>query len=169
MGLVEIQLNGIIAGKRAKKMDIDGYKPRVIDARLEAYLRIFGAVCVEGPKWCGKTWTSCKHAASEFLVAPPEKNFQNRKLLEIDINAAFAGDPPHLIDEWQEFPELWDATRSHVDDSTGKGRFILTGSSTPKRKGVMHSGTGRIASLRMRPMSLWESGESEGTVSFKAL
>ena len=150
-------------------MEISGYRPRVIDERLNMYLRTFGAVCVEGPKWCGKTWTSRKHSASEFLVASPAKNFQNRKLLEIDINAAFAGASPHLIDEWQEFPELWDATRAYVDESNEKGRYILTGSSTPKRKGVMHSGTGRIASLRMRPMTLWESGESDGLVSFRDL
>lgn len=150
-------------------MEIAGYKPRVIDERLDMYLRTFGAVCVEGPKWCGKTWTSRTHSASEFLVASPAKNFQNRKLLEIDINAAFAGAAPHLIDEWQEFPELWDATRAYVDESNEKGRYILTGSSTPKRKGVMHSGTGRIASLRMRPMTLWESGESDGLVSFRDL
>ena len=150
-------------------MEITGYRPRVIDERLEKYLRTFGAVCVEGPKWCGKTWTSRRHSASEFLVASPVRNFQNRKLLEIDINAAFAGDAPHLIDEWQEFPELWDATRAHVDESKEKGRYILTGSSTPRRKGVMHSGTGRIASLRMRPMTLWEAGYSEGLVSFRDL
>ena len=150
-------------------MEIAGYRPRVIDERLEKYLRTFGAVCVEGPKWCGKTWTSRRHSASEFLVASPAKNFQNRKLLEIDINVAFVGDAPHLIDEWQEFPELWDATRAYVDESKEKGRYILTGSSTPKRKGVMHSGTGRIASLRMRPMTLWEGGCSEGLVSFRDL
>lgn len=148
-------------------MEISGYRPRAIDARLEMYLRTFGAVCVEGPKWCGKTWTSRRHSASEFLVASPARNFQNRKLLEVDINAAFVGAAPHLIDEWQEFPELWDATRAYVDESKEKGRFILTGSSTPKRKGVMHSGTGRIASLRMRPMTLWEGGCSEGLVSFR--
>ena len=105
-------------------MEIAGYKPRVIDERLDMYLRTFGAVCVEGPKWCGKTWTSRTHSASEFLVASPAKNFQNRKLLEIDINAAFTGAAPHLIDEWQEFPELWDATRAYVDESNEKGRYF---------------------------------------------
>ncbi len=150
-------------------MEISGYRPRVIDDRVEAYLRTFGAICVEGPKWCGKTWTSRRHSASEFLVASPSGNFQNRKLLEIDLNAAFVGETPHLIDEWQEFPELWDATRAHVDESNERGRYILTGSSTPERKGVLHSGTGRIASLRMRPMTLWEGGVGEGLVSFRDL
>ena len=150
-------------------MKIVGYKDRVVDSKLESYLKAFGAVCVEGPKWCGKTWTSRRHAASEFLVASPTRNFQNRKLLAIDINAAFDGECPHLIDEWQEFPELWDATRAYVDATAEKGRYILTGSSTPNRKGVLHSGAGRIASIRMRTMSLAESGDSDGLVSFRDL
>ena len=150
-------------------MQIDGYKERVIDAKILAYLRIFGAVCVEGPKWCGKTW-ACRHQAkSEFFVGDPAGNFQNRRLVQIDIATAFEGENPHLIDEWQEVPELWDATRAYVDASSEKGRFLLTGSSTPNRKGVMHSGTGRIASIRMLPMTLWESGLSDGTVSLKGL
>ena len=150
-------------------MQIDGYKERVIDAKILAYLRIFGAVCVEGPKWCGKTWACRRQAKSEFLVGDPAGNFQNRRLVQIDISAAFAGEPPHLIDEWQEFPELWDATRAYVDASPEKGRYLLTGSSTPNSKGVMHSGTGRIASIRMLPMTLWESGLSAGTVSLREL
>ena len=150
-------------------MEIEEYKARIVDARLESYLRAFGAVCVEGPKWCGKTWTARHSAKSEFLVADPAGNFHNRKLLELDLSAAFTGDAPHLIDEWQEFPELWDATRAFVDQTGKKGRFILTGSSTPNRKGVLHSGVGRIGSVRMHPMSLWESGHSGGQVSFAAL
>ena len=150
-------------------MEIDGYKERIVEERLESYLRAFGAVCVEGPKWCGKTWTARHAAKSEFLVADPAGNFHNRKLLELDLSAAFSGDEPHLIDEWQEIPELWDATRAFVDQTGKKGRFILTGSSTPNRKGVLHSGAGRIRSVRMHPMSLWESGHSAGLVSFAAL
>ena len=150
-------------------MEIDGYKERIVEDRLESYLRAFGAVCVEGPKWCGKTWTARHAAKSEFLVADPAGNFHNRKLLELDLSSAFAGDEPHLIDEWQEFPELWDATRAFVDQTSKKGRFILTGSSTPNRKGVLHSGAGRIGSVRMHPMSLWESGHSDGLVSFAEL
>lgn len=148
-------------------MDIPGYRTRIADGRLEALLKAFGAVCVEGPKWCGKTWTARRHSQSEFAVADPSGNFQNRKLVGLDVESAFLGAHPHLIDEWQEFPELWDATRSHVDAGRGKGLYILTGSSTPRRKGVMHGGTGRIATLRMRPMSLWECGWSEGIVSLR--
>ena len=150
-------------------MQIKGYKERTIDAKILAYLRIFGAVCVEGPKWCGKTWTCRHHAKSEFLVGDPAGNFQNRRLVQIDISSAFKGESPHLIDEWQEFPELWDATRAYTDAAPEKGRFLLTGSSTPNRKGIMHSGTGRIASIRMLPMTLWESGFSDGIVSLKEL
>lgn len=150
-------------------MHINNYIPRVVDSVIEDYLRTFGAVCVEGPKWCGKTWASRIHAESEFLVGDPAGSFQNRRLAELDIELAFKGATPHLIDEWQEVPALWDATRAFVDQGTEKGRFILTGSSTPKTKGVMHSGTGRIASIRMLPMSLFESGISEGSVSLKEI
>ena len=99
------------------------------------------------------------------MIADPTDNFAARERVALDINIAFPGDEPHLIDEWQEFPALWDATKYHVDQSPRQGQIILTGSSTPIEKGVMHTGTGRIASLRMRPMSLHESGISEGSVS----
>lgn len=150
-------------------MKIDGYRNRVIDSVLTRYLGVFGAICVEGPKWCGKTWSSRIQANSEFSVGSPEGNFQNRKLAELDVNIALKGETPHLIDEWQEVPAIWDATRAYVDKSGEKGRYILTGSSTPNRKGVLHTGTGRIATVRMRTMSLWESGNSEGVVSLKDL
>ena len=99
------------------------------------------------------------------MIADPTDNFAARERVALDINIAFPGAEPHLIDEWQEFPALWDATKYHVDQSPRQGQIILTGSSTPIEKGVMHTGTGRIASLRMRPMSLYESGSSEGSVS----
>lgn len=99
------------------------------------------------------------------MIADPTDNFAARERVALDINIAFPGAEPHLIDEWQEFPALWDATKYHVDQSPRQGQIILTGSSTPVEKGVMHTGTGRIASLRMRPMSLYESGTSEGCVS----
>ena len=145
----------------------DKYIPRVADARLVDSLKAFGAVCVEGPKWCGKTWTALCQAASACMIADPTDNFATRNHVDLDINYAFKGAEPHLIDEWQEFPALWDATRYYVDRNARPGQIILTGSSTPKEKGVMHTGTGRIASLRLRPMSLWESGQSEGSVSLK--
>lgn len=145
------------------------YKPRIVDELVEKDLRIFGAICIEGPKWCGKTWTSSYYANSEFLVGDPSGNFSNRMLAELEPYTVLKGDTPRLIDEWQEVPELWDATRSFVDESGNKGQIILTGSSTPVNKGVLHSGTGRIKSIRMNTMSLYESGDSSGDISLKDL
>ncbi len=150
-------------------MDANNYLPRIVDGILSEWLKSFGAVCIEGPKWCGKTWTANHQAKSACLIGNPKDNFAVRRFVELDINYAFNGERPHLIDEWQEFPALWDATRFHVDETSEPGQFILTGSSTPLKKGVMHTGTGRIASFRMRPMSLWESGWSEGVVSLKTI
>ena len=130
------------------------YKARVVDSIIDRDLKIFGAVCIEGPKWCGKTWTSSYHANSEFLVGDPSGNFSNRTLAEIEPYTVLKGDAPRLIDEWQEVPSLWDATRAFVDSSGKKGQIILTGSSTPALKGVLHSGVGRIKSIRMNTMSL---------------
>ena len=148
-------------------MDPSQYRPRVIDELVEQYLQAFGAICIEGPKWCGKTWTAHMHAKSAFLVSDPAGNFQNRQLAQLDPSIVLDGQFPRLIDEWQEVPSLWDAVRFKVDDQAVKGQFILTGSATPKRRGVMHSGTGRIARLRMMPMSLYESGDSSGSISLK--
>lgn len=145
------------------------YKPRIVDELVEKDLRIFGAICIEGPKWCGKTWTSSYHANSEFLVGDPSGNFSNRMLAELEPYTVLKGDTPRLIDEWQEVPALWDATRSFVDESGNKGQIILTGSSTPVNKGILHSGTGRIKSIRMNTMSLYESGDSSGDISLKDL
>ena len=150
-------------------MDRELYKPRIIDASVEKYLKTFGAVCIEGPKWCGKTWTSSYHSKSEYYLADPRGNFQNRNLAQIDPSLVLDGDSPRLLDEWQEVPALWDAVRFAVDSSKEKGRFILTGSATPNHKGILHSGAGRIARLRMRPMSLFEAGKSSGNVSLKEL
>ena len=145
------------------------YKPRVIDSAVCRYLSAFGAVCIEGPKWCGKTWTSSFHSKSEFLIGDPANNFQNRALAEMSPSIVLEGETPRLLDEWQEVPSIWDAVRYTVDGRAEKGQFILTGSSTPKRKGVLHSGAGRIGRLRMRTMSLYESGESSGVVSLEEL
>ena len=150
-------------------MNRELYKPRIIDASVEKYLKTFGAVCIEGPKWCGKTWTSAYHSKSEYYLADPRGNFQNRNLAQIDPSLVLDGDSPRLLDEWQEVPALWDAVRFAVDSSKEKGRFILTGSATPNHKGILHSGAGRIARLRMRPMSLFEAGKSSGKVSLKEL
>lgn len=145
------------------------YKPRVIDSAVCRYLSAFGALCIEGPKWCGKTWTSSFHSKSEFLIGDPANNFQNRALAEMSPSIVLEGETPRLLDEWQEVPSIWDAVRYTVDGRAEKGQFILTGSSTPKRKGVLHSGAGRIGRLRMRTMSLYESGESGGVVSLEEL
>lgn len=146
-----------------------GYKTRIIDTQIEKYLNIFGAVCVEGPKWCGKTWTSLSHSKSVIYIGDASGNFQNRKLALLDPSAVLQGDTPRLIDEWQEVPALWDGIRSEVDKRGTKGQFILTGSSTPNKKGVLHSGVGRIHTVKMRPMSLYESNDSNGDVSLLQL
>ena len=153
-----------------KKITNDSiYKARIVDEQVKRDLRIFGAICIEGPKWCGKTWTSSHHANSEFLVGDPSGNFSNRMLAELEPYTVLKGDAPRLIDEWQEVPALWDATRAFVDKSGSKGQLILTGSSTPVNKGILHSGTGRIKSIRMNTMSLYESGDSSGLFSLKDL
>ena len=150
-------------------MDKHKYKPRIVDQTIEEYLSAFGAICIEGPKWCGKTWTSSYHSKSEIYIGDPAGNFQNRQLAELSPALVLEGESPRLIDEWQEVPPLWDAVRYQVDQTAKKGLFILTGSATPNHKGILHSGAGRIARLRMRPMSLWESGDSSGKVSLEQL
>lgn len=150
-------------------MNRNEYKPRIIDKKIQEYLATFGAVCIEGPKWCGKTWSSSYHCKSEILIGDPEGNFQNRRLAEMSPSLVLEGEKPRLIDEWQEVPPLWDAVRYKVDQQSTKGQYILTGSATPNHKGIMHSGAGRIARLRMRPMSLFESGASSGKISLKDL
>lgn len=149
---------------RSKSMRPEGYRPRLIDAKAERMLAAFGAVCIEGPKWCGKTWTSLTQANSAVFIGDPSNHFSNRELARLDVNSILAGKRPRLIDEWQEVPSIWDAVRFAVDQSGEKGQFILTGSATPRYKGVLHSGAGRIGTVRMRPMSLFESGESTGQV-----
>ena len=112
---------------------------------------------------------SLNHSDSVMYVSDPENNFQNKALIKADISYALKGSRPHLIDEWQDVPSIWDAVRFEVDKTAENGRFILTGSSTPKFKGVSHSGAGRIGTLRMRTMSLFESGDSDGSVSLNGM
>ena len=140
-----------------------------MEASLELYLEAFGAVCVQGPKSCGKTWFSLNSANSAFMLADPKNNYQNRKLADLDLDIVFRGESPHLIDEWQEIPEIWDAARMKIDETGTKGQYILTGSSTPSKKGILHSGAGRMGILKLRTMSLFESGDSSGAVSLKSL
>ena len=150
-------------------MKEERYRPRVLDRQVEEYLSAFGAVCIEGPKWCGKTWTSSYHSQSAIYLGDPAGNFQNRQLAQLSPALVLEGEYPRLIDEWQEVPPLWDAVRYKVDQDSRKGQFILTGSATPNHKGILHSGAGRIGRIRMCPMSLWESGDSSGQVSLEQL
>jgi len=146
-----------------------GYKPRLIDEQITRYLKTFGAVSIEGPKWSGKTWTSLNHAESVFYVGNPANGFSNRNLARLDPVTALNGDTPHAIDEWQEVPGIWDAVRFSVDKAQKKGRYILTGSATPVDDEVMHSGAGRIARVIMRPMSLYEAGDSQEKISLRSI
>jgi len=146
-----------------------GYKPRLIDEQISRYLKNFGAISIEGPKWSGKTWTSLNHAESVFYVGDPANGFSNRSLAQLDPGAALNGETPHAIDEWQEVPSIWDAVRFSVDKEQTRGRYILTGSATPVDNEVMHSGAGRIARIAMRPMSLFESGDSQGKISLRSV
>ena len=145
------------------------YKPRLVDNKIDQYLEAFSAICIEGPKWCGKTWTSTYHSNSKIMIGDPTGNFQNRRLAQMSPELVLDGKTPRLIDEWQEVPQLWDAVRYKADQRNEKGQFILTGSATPNHKGILHSGAGRIAKIRMRPMSLYESGKSTGDVSLESI
>ncbi|GHV95788.1 ATPase [Spirochaetia bacterium] len=146
-----------------------GYRARLIDPKIKHLLTEFGAVAIEGPKWCGKTWTALNHSNSVFFLTDPAGNFRNREMARLDPSLILDGKPPLVIDEWQEVPGIWDAVRFAVDRRRSQNRFILTGSATPPRESYMHSGAGRIARVRMRTMSLYESGESSGAVSLKNL
>lgn len=151
---------------------MNGYKHRIMDSLLKKKLQAKGAVLIEGPKWCGKTTTAEEIAASKIMLARTDVKDQFRSLLEIDIDAALEGNTPMLIDEWQTVPKLWDAVRYTVDHRHSMGQFILTGSAVPDKdaeKERDHSGTGRFGWLTMRPMTLFESGESNGTVSLGEL
>lgn len=145
------------------------YLPRIADGQISEMMKIYGAICVEGPKWCGKTWASMSHAKSGVFIADPEQNFMNKKMAEMNPSLVLEGEYPRLIDEWQEVPALWDAVRFKVDEKGEKGIYILTGSSTPEMKGRLHGGSGRIGKVRMRTMSLYELGLSDGSVSLMDL
>lgn len=143
------------------------YIPRIVEGELDELLGIFGAVLIEGPKWCGKTTTAGTRAASKLLLTDPARNFENRLRAESDPALAISGKTPRLIDEWQEVPKLWDAARFECDNRGGEpGQFIFTGSATPRdEERPMHSGAGRFAKMRMDTMTLLELGESSGAVS----
>lgn len=146
------------------------YKVRIADQLLERKLRGKGAVLIRGAKWCGKTTTAEQVARSVIYMDDPKLKSTYLRLAEIGIEQLLEGETPHLIDEWQLAPQLWDAIRYEVDHREALGQFILTGSAVPADTSkIDHSGTGRFARLTMRPMSLWESGDSTGDVSLQAL
>ena len=147
------------------KLTPKGYMPRLIDKAIEENLEVFGAISIEGPKWCGKTWTALNHSKSVTYLNNTADNFREKHLAEMDVNLEM----PELIDEWQEVPAIWDAVRFKCDQDKNKGKYILTGSSVPVSDKIHHSGAGRICRMKMYTMSLYESGDSSGEVSLKDL
>jgi hypothetical protein len=147
-----------------------GYKSRIADQLLRDELDAMGAVLIEGPKACGKTTTAEQQAKSVLYMDDPSKQMQYKQMAQTDISLLLRGETPRLIDEWQEMPRFWDAIRFEVDHRGSDGQFILTGSAVPAdTSNIHHTGTGRYGWLTMRPMSLWESGDSNGSVSLGAL
>ena len=152
----------------------EGYLPRIVDAQIEQYLRVFGAVEIVGTKWCGKTWSALKHASSIAYLDQES----TRQLARVDPSVVLQGDRPRVLDEWQRVPQVWDAVRHEIDAvRRTKGAWILTGSSSPKKRRdessdaeeQRHSGAGRIGRIRMAPMTLAESGDSRASVSLAGL
>ena len=161
-------------------MKVKGYIPRIVDREIDQLLHAYGAVSIEGPKYCGKTCTSTTHASSLFALDDPGNDYINYRIASMDVYKALEGHSPHLIDEWQMIPSIWDAVRKDVDSKTGPGHYILCGSSTPETpkknspddkriKGYVHSGFGRITTVHMRTMSLMESGDSDCRIKLKDL
>lgn len=147
------------------KLTKKGYKERLIDKNIEEDLKIFGAISIEGPKWCGKTWTALNHANSVVFLNNTADNFRAKHLAEMDVDLVLNAEQPELIDEWQEVPAVWDAVRFKCDEDKKRGKYILTGSATPVTNQIHHSGAGRISRMKMYTMSLYESGDSTGEVS----
>lgn len=146
------------------------YLPRVTDSLLARKLKAAGAVHIQGPKWCGKTATAQQAAASAIYLQDPDRSADYLQLAFSKPSLLLEGKSPRLIDEWQMAPQLWDAVRYAIDREHGRGRFILTGSSTPRQSEMpSHSGVGRFARITMRTMSLWETRESSGAVSLTEL
>ena len=149
---------------------MENYRPRLADKALERKLKGKGAVLIQGPKWCGKTTTAEQMAKSILYMSRPEDVKANLMAADINPSKLLEGDTPRLIDEWQIAPKLWDAVRFEVDHRKGTGQFILTGSAVPPDDDeIFHTGTGRFAWIKMRPMSLFESGESTGEISLRTL
>lgn len=146
------------------------YRPRIIDSLLHQQLSAVGGVLIEGPKQCGKTTTAEEASNSQIYMSDPTNQKRNLSLAKLNPNLLLRGAPPRLVDEWQIAPELWDTARFEIDHRREVGQFIFTGSAVPAdRSKIFHSGTGRFAWLKMRTMSLFESGESNGQVSLREL
>lgn len=145
------------------------YLSRIIDDVLDEYLDAFGAVLIVGPKWCGKTTSAEQAAASIIKLQDRKRSRQYMMIAELNPAKLLEGEAPRLIDEWQMAPVLWDTVRDEVDERRQSGQFILTGSAVPKDDGISHTGTGRIGRLKMYPMSLFESEESNGRISLRDL
>jgi hypothetical protein len=160
--------------KTTKKILMKEYKNRIADQILADKLEAMGAVLIEGPKYCGKTSLAAQQAKSILYMSDPETRNQNLALAKTNIKKLLEGETPRLIDEWQLAPQFWDAVRNEVDRRDEDGQFMLTGSAVPPKpkdedEQIFHSGTGRIAYLKLRTMSLWESEDSTGEVSLKSL
>jgi len=146
------------------------YKPRIADGVLARKLAGKGAVLIEGPKWCGKTTTAKQKAKSMLDLGDSGVLKQSLQMIDISPKTLLTGETPRLIDEWQTIPPLWDSIRDEVDKRSDFSQFILTGSSVlPQADETIHSGTGRFARIRMRPMTLFESGDSSGKISLRKL
>lgn len=145
------------------------YLPRIADNQLEERLEAFGAVLIEGPKWCGKTTTAEQISKSIIRMQDPDMREEYAATAASKPSLLLLGDTPRLIDEWQDAPVLWDAIRTMVDRRQSPGQFILTGSNAVDKTKILHSGTGRISRMKMQPMSLWESNESNGRISLMEL
>lgn len=145
------------------------YLPRLIEKSITESMKTNGCIVIEGPKWCGKSTTSERFAKSVIKLQKPAIYKQYRILADIGDDNLLSGEKPVLFDEWQKIPELWDYVRNYIDETSGKGLFILTGSAKPIEDKERHSGIGRIKKIIMRTMSLWESNESSGEVSLRNL
>jgi hypothetical protein len=145
------------------------YLPRLIEKPITESMKTNGCIVIEGPKWCGKSTTSERFAKSVIKLQKPATYKQYRILADIGDDNLLSGEKPILFDEWQKIPELWDYVRNYIDETSGKGLFILTGSAKPIEDKERHSGIGRMKKIIMRTMSLWESNESSGEVSLRNL
>lgn len=147
-----------------------GYTKRLIDDEIEELLTMFGAISIEGPKYCGKTWTALNHANSSVLLTKSDNPNSDYQKALIDRNLIYTDNYPELLDEWQSIAQIWDDVRTKCDEDGKKGKFILSGSSVPvNQMDIFHSGAGRIYKLNMYTMSLYESGDSSGVVSLNSL